>query len=528
MILPLDERLGNYIIEGTKEGLIDDLNEAIERGDTPLEIINGPLMDGMSEVGRLFNDNQLIVAEVLQSAEAMKAAVAHLEPLMENAEDSAKKGKILLATVKGDVHDIGKNLVDIILSNNGYEVIDLGIKVAPQQIIEEVRKHEPTIIGLSGLLVKSAQQMVLTAQDLRQAGIDTPILVGGAALSRKFTDFKISPEYEGPVLYSKDAMDGLAVTNILHDADKKVVYLEELVEKRERSKANAAIAATLEKPVRKQSTAAPLSDVPVQTPRDIKRHVLKNYPLDVVQPYINRQMLIGHHLGLKGKVTELLKQGNEKAVQLNDLVDELIEFLKTEPDYGLNAVYQFFPAQSEGDKLFIYNPDNHQEVLETFEFPRQDTNPHLCLADFAKTISSGQMDYVGFFLVTAGKGIRKWAEKLKLEGDFLKNHALQSLALETAEGFAERIHQLMRDDLGISDPIDMSMKERFAAKYTGQRFSFGYPACPNLEDQEKLFRLLQPQDIGVELTEGCMMEPEASVSAIVFAHPEARYFNVDR
>ncbi|YCI74984.1 methionine synthase [Bacillus sp. R1-10] len=528
VILPLDERLGNYIIEGTKEGLIDDLNEAIGRGDTPLEIINGPLMDGMSEVGRLFNDNQLIVAEVLQSAEVMKAAVAHLEPLMENSEDSAKKGKILLATVKGDVHDIGKNLVDIILSNNGYEVIDLGIKVAPQQIIEEVRKHEPTIIGLSGLLVKSAQQMVLTAQDLRQAGIDTPILVGGAALSRKFTDFKISPEYEGPVLYSKDAMDGLAVTNILHDADKKVVYLEELVEKRERSKANAAIAATLEKPVRKQSTAAPLSDVPVQTPRDIKRHVLKNYPLDVVQPYINRQMLIGHHLGLKGKVSELLKQGNEKAVQLNDLVDELIEFLKKEPDYGLNAVYQFFPAQSEGDKLFIYNPDNHHEVLETFDFPRQDTNPHLCLADFAKPISSGQMDYVGFFLVTAGKGIRKWAEKLKLEGDFLKNHALQSLALETAEGFAERIHQLMRDDLGISDPIDMSMKERFAAKYTGQRFSFGYPACPNLEDQEKLFRLLQPQDIGVELTEGFMMEPEASVSAIVFAHPEARYFNVDR
>ncbi|WP_285766000.1 methionine synthase [Peribacillus sp. SI8-4] len=528
ILLPLNDRLGNYIIEGTKEGLIEDLNKAIERGDTPLDIINGPLMAGMAEVGRLFNDNQLIVAEVLQSAEAMKAAVSHLEPLMENAEDSAKKGKILLATVKGDVHDIGKNLVDIILSNNGYEVIDLGIKVAPQQIIEEVRKHEPTIIGLSGLLVKSAQQMVLTAQDLRQAGIDTPILVGGAALSRKFTDFKISPEYGGPVLYSKDAMDGLAVTNILHDTNKKVVYLEELVEKREKSKANAAIAATLEKPVRKQSTAAPLSDAPVQEPRDTKRHVLKNYPMDVVQPYINRQMLIGHHLGLKGRVAELVKQGNEKAVQLNDLVDELIEFLKSEPDYGLNAIYQFFPAQSDGNRLLIYNPDDHLEVLETFDFPRQDTNPHLCLADFAKSVSSGKMDYVGFFLVTAGKGIRKWAEKLKLEGDFLKNHALQSLALETAEGFAERIHQLMRDDLGIGDPIEMSMKERFAAKYTGQRFSFGYPACPNLEDQEKLFRLLQPQDIGVELTEGCMMEPEASVSAIVFAHPEARYFNVDR
>ena len=528
IVLPLNERLGNYIIEGTKEGLIDDLNKAIERGDEPLKIINGPLMDGMSEVGRLFNDNQLIVAEVLQSAEAMKAAVSHLEPLMENSEDHAKKGKILLATVKGDVHDIGKNLVDIILSNNGYDVVDLGIKVAPQQIIEEVRKHEPTVIGLSGLLVKSAQQMILTAQDLKQAGIDTPILVGGAALSRKFTDFKISPEYDGPVLYSKDAMDGLAVTNILHDTNKKLVYLEELKNKREKSKANAAIAALIEKPERKPSSVAPLRNVPVQIPRDVNRHILKKYPLEVIQPYINRQMLIGHHLGLKGKVAELLKEGNDKAIQLNDLVNELIEFLKAEPDYGLNAVYQFFPAQSDGDKLVIYNPDNHQEIVETFDFPRQDSSPHLCLADFAKPISSGEMDYVGFFLVTAGRGIRKWAEKFKKEGDFLKNHALQSLALETAEGLAERIHQLMRDDLGIGDPIEMTMKERFAAKYTGQRFSFGYPACPNLEDQEKLFRLLHPEDIGVELTDGFMMEPEASVSAIVFAHPEARYFNVDR
>ena len=525
-VLPLDERLANYIIEGTKEGLIADLNLSIERGDGPLDIINGPLMDGMAEVGRLFNDNQLIVAEVLQSAEAMKAAVSHLEPLMENTADSSKKGKILLATVKGDVHDIGKNLVEIILSNNGYEVIDLGIKVAPQQIIEEVRKHQPTAIGLSGLLVKSAQQMVLTAQDLKQSGINVPILVGGAALSRKFTDFKISPEYDGPVLYSKDAMDGLAVTNILHDPVKKAGFLDELDAKRERAKANAAVAASMEKPVRRQSAVAEISDAPVKIPRDLERHVLKKYPIDVIQPYVNRQMLIGHHLGLKGKVASLLKEGNEKAIHLNALVDDLIAFLKSRPDYGLNAVYRFFPAQSDGNKLMIYNPDNQAEVLEIFDFPRQSQNPNLCLSDFTKSVSTGEMDYVGFFLVTAGRGIREWAENWKSKGDFLKNHALQSLTLEMAEGFAERIHQLMRDDLGISDPIEMTMKERFAAKYTGQRFSFGYPACPNLEDQEKLFRLLQPKDIGVQLTDGFMMEPEASVSAIVFSHPEARYFNV--
>ena len=435
---------------------------------------------------------------------------------------------MLLATVKGDVHDIGKNLVDIILSNNGYEVIDLGIKVSSQKIIEEVRKHNPTVIGLSGLLVKSAQQMVLTAQDLKQTGIDIPILVGGAALSRKFTDFKISPEYDGPVLYSKDAMDGLAVANILHDDHKKTAYLRELSEKRETAKENAAIVATMEKPVRKKVEVKPLSAAPVKKPIDQIRHILKDYPIDVVQPYINRQMLIGHHLGLKGKVAELLRKGDERAIELNDLVDELIDFLKSDPGHGLNGIYQFFPAQSEGNKVKVYNPDNHNEILEEFDFPRQESSPYLCLADYLKPVSSGEMDYVGFFLISAGKGIRKWAEKWKQEGDFLKSHAIQSLALESAEGFAERMHHLMRDAQGISDPIDMAMKERFAAKYTGQRFSFGYPACPNLEDQEKLFRLLKPQDIGVELTEGFMMEPEASVSAIVFAHPEARYFNVER
>ncbi|RFU65393.1 methionine synthase [Peribacillus glennii] len=527
-LLPLEERLANYIIEGTKEGLAQDLETALKRGDKPLDIINGPLMDGMAEVGRLFNDNQLIVAEVLQSAEAMKAAVSQLEPLMLNESESAKKGKVLLATVKGDVHDIGKNLVDIILSNNGYEVVDLGIKVASQQIIEAVRAHTPTVLGLSGLLVKSAQQMVLTAQDLKQTGIDIPILVGGAALSRKFTDFKIAPEYVGPVLYAKDAMDGLATVNILHDDEKRAAHLEQLDAKRKAAAANADAAALIVKPERKKPAASVVKDVPVKTPADLNRHILKDYPFDVVLPYINKQMLLGHHLGLKGKVHELLAQGDEKATLLDNLIDELVTFLKGNKEHLLNGVYQFFPAQSEGNKVFVYNPENPGQVLETFNFPRQESSPFLCLADYLKPVSSGDMDYVGMFVVTAGRGIRALAEQWKNDGDFLKSHAISSLALETAEGFAERLHQLVRDAWGIGDSIEMTMKERFAAKYTGQRYSFGYPACPDLEDQEKLFRLLKPQDIGVNLTEGFMMEPEASVSAIVFAHPEARYFNVNR
>jgi 5-methyltetrahydrofolate--homocysteine methyltransferase len=524
--LPLAERLAYYVLEGTKEGLIPDLELALQEYPAPLDIINGPLMEGMKEVGRLFNENQLIVAEVLQSAEVMKASVAHLEPYMEKNDTSAAKGKIVLATVKGDVHDIGKNLVDIILSNNGYQVIDLGIKVAPVDLVETIKKEKPDMVGLSGLLVKSAQQMVITAHDMKQAGIDVPILVGGAALSRKFTDTKISKEYDGLVLYAKDAMVGLSLANQLQDP----IEFEKLVQAKI-EKENAAPLPAYERPassvavkVRKKVN----TDVPVFVPQDTKRHLLKAYSLSHVEPYINKQTLIGHHLGLKGKLDNLLKEKDEKAIKLNDMINDLMYDAKQNGWISPAAVYQFFPAQSDGDTVLIYDPEQPGKVIETFEFPRQDSEPYLCLADFLKPVSSGQMDYVAFFAITAGKGIRQIAEKLKSDGRFLENHALQALALETAEGLAELIHRQIRDRWGFPDSVNFTMKDRFAAKYQGQRFSFGYPACPDLEDQRKLFNLISPEDIGIELTEGFMMEPEASVTAIVFAHPEARYFNVMR
>ncbi|WP_395940622.1 methionine synthase [Bacillus sp. HMF5848] len=507
--MPLADRLANYIIEGTKEGLLPDLELALQEYATPLEIINGPLMAGMAEVGRLFNDNQLIVAEVLQSAEVMKAAVAFLEPHMEKKDDS-NKGKVLLATVKGDVHDIGKNLVDIILSNNGFKVVDLGIKVTPSVLIEAVQKEQPDIIGLSGLLVKSAQQMVITAQDLRDAGISAPMLVGGAALSRKFTDGKISPEYGGPVLYAKDAMDGLALANRLQNPAER----EKLVQEKKPVRQEAAVVVA-ERPVQRSNVSR---DVPIYVPADTKRHILRDWKVDHILPYVNMQMLLGHHLGLKGKVEQLLAQGDDKAHMLKDVIDTLPkDFLQP------SAVYQFFPAKADGDSVIVYDPEDTSRVLETFTFPRQAKGSYLCLADYLKT---DEIDYVGFLTVTAGKGVRDIATEMKNAGQFLQSHAIQAFALELAEGLAERVHQLMRDKWGFPDSADFSMAARFAAKYQGQRFSFGYPACPNLEDQEKLFRLLKPEDIGVELTDGFMMEPEASVSAIVFAHPEARYFNV--
>ncbi|MDT0158893.1 methionine synthase [Bacillus sp. AG4(2022)] len=523
--MSLAERLAYYIKEGTKEGLLEDLKAALLEYSSPLEIINGPLMDGMKEVGRLFNDNQLIVAEVLQSAEVMKASVSYLEPFMEKGTSSGK-GKIILATVKGDVHDIGKNLVDIILSNNGYEVIDLGIKVSPSELVEAVKKEKPNMVGLSGLLVKSAQQMVITASDMKQAGIDIPILVGGAALSRKFTDTKISREYNGLVMYAKDAMNGLSIADQLRDEPEYNRLLAEQEAKRSlplpsalTERKTGALAALKVRP-------SVRSDVPVFVPQDLERHVLRSYTLGHIEPYINRQMLLGHHLGLKGNISRLIESGDEKALKLNDTVDSLIVQAKTEGWIMPSAVYQFFPALSDGNKVIIYDKDDHSRILEVFDFPRQQTEPFLCLADYLKPAGGGEMDYVAFFSVTAGNAVRETAEILKKEGRFLENHALQALALETAEGFAELVHRQIRDRWGFPDPVDFTMKERFSAKYQGQRFSFGYPACPELEDQRKLFDLIKPEEICIDLTEGFMMEPEASVSAMVFAHPEARYFNV--
>ncbi|HJV44891.1 MAG TPA: methionine synthase [Bacillota bacterium] len=523
--LTLEQRLANYVIEGSKDGLLVDIQDALNRY-TPLEIINGPLMDGMSEVGRLFNANELIVAEVLQSAEVMKASVSFLEPYMEKV-DSAVKGKILLATVKGDVHDIGKNLVEIILANNGFQVINLGIKVPPQDLIEAYKREKPDAIGLSGLLVKSAQQMVVTAQDFKSAGIDVPLLVGGAALTRKFTETRIAAEYEGPVLYSKDAMNGLDLANQLMD----VVQREKLVAELKQNQLARLQASENASKSPKVNQEPRISDInrnaPVYVPSDYELHILRDYPLTHVQPYINWRMLLGKHMGIKGNVDQLIEERDEKTLGLKEVIDQLLELGRTQDLIQVQGMYRFFPAQASGDDVIIYDPNDHSKILERFSFPRQSISPYLCLADFVRPIESGVMDTVGFISVTAGKGIRDISTQWKDEGDYLRSHAIQALALELAEAMTERVHHIMRDSLGIPDPTDFTMLDRFGARYQGIRVSFGYPACPNIEDQTKLFKLMQPQQIGVELTDGFMMEPEASVTAMMFAHPEAKYFNAD-
>ncbi|MEK4072415.1 methionine synthase [Paenibacillus sp. FSL M7-0656] len=523
--LSLEERLASYVVEGSKEGLLPDLEQALAKY-TALQVINGPLMRGMEEVGRLFNNNELIVAEVLQSAEVMKASVAYLEQFMEKNETSVK-GKIILATVKGDVHDIGKNLVEIILSNNGYRIINLGIKVPPERIIEAYREEKVDAIGLSGLLVKSAQQMILTAQDLRTAGIDVPIMVGGAALTRKFTKNRIRPEYNGMVVYAKDAMDGLDLANkLMNPVSREVMQLEMEAEKEADASGAVAVQALPELTRVERSDIA--VDHPVLVPPDLDRHTMRNYPLSHILPYVNMQMLLGHHLGLRGSVEQLLASGDKKATDLKAVVDDIMQEAVRDGIIQAHAMYRFFPAQSSGNSVIIYDPKDTSNILHTFTFPRQKVEPFLCLSDFLKPVESGQMDYVGFMVVTAGHGVRELSTAWKDQGDYLRSHALQSVALEVAEGLAERVHHMMRDIWGFPDSAQMTMKQRHGARYQGIRVSFGYPACPDLEDQGPLFKLLQPEDIGVELTEGFMMEPEASVSAMVFSHPQAKYFNVEK
>jgi 5-methyltetrahydrofolate--homocysteine methyltransferase len=530
--LPLEERLQRYIIEGTRDGLFADLDEAMKKY-APLDIINGPLMKGMDEVGRLFGANELIVAEVLQSAESMKAAVSHLEPHMSKAQ-AASRGKVVLATVKGDVHDIGKNLVEIILANNGFQVVNLGIKVPPEQLVQAVREHRPDILGLSGLLVKSAHQMVATAEDLKRAGVETPILVGGAALSRNFVDRNIAPAYgEGTVAYAQDAMSGLELAKQIVDpsahqklkgdlADRRAKLAQEV---KERPKASTVST------VRSKDIAV-LEKVP--RPPDWERHVLTNTPLDHIWKFINPVMLYGRHLGLRGSArqlgtaaeAELAKtEEGRKALALKEHVEELKAFLR-EGRMHARSVFQFFKAASEGNRVLLFDGRTGEQKA-AFDFPRQEKGEGLCLADYVKPLENGQpVDAVGMFVTTAGEGIRELSEELKARGEFLKMHAVQALALETAEGYAELLHTQLRSMWGFPDRPDMTMLERFRAEYTGKRYSFGYPACPRLEDQAGLFAALRPEEIGVRLTDGCMMEPEASVSAIVFHHPQASYFSV--
>jgi 5-methyltetrahydrofolate--homocysteine methyltransferase len=477
-------------------------------------------MAGMAEVGRLFNANELIVAEVLQSAEAMKAAVNHLEQFMEKA-DTAKRGKVVLATVKGDVHDIGKNLVEIILKNNGYDVVNLGIKVPPEELIKAYLLHKPDAIGLSGLLVKSAQQMVITAGDLKAAGIEIPLLVGGAALSAKFTQTKIAPSYSKAVCYAKDAMTGLRLMNQLMDPATRETLMREHTSSGDGFDVTTTVKVT-EIPRAARSPRV-RKDLPIPSVKYLDRKVRLVPDLPDLWSYINPFMLYGRHMGFRGDFEKRFADRDPQAVELFEKMEEVkseaAAFMKA------RAVWQFFEAESEGDSLHLFAPGAKQP-LHTFRFPRQRQGDFLCLSDYILPPQNSQRDHLALLVVTAGEGIRPRAEKAKNEGYYFMSHGLQALAIESAEACAEWLHRRIREDWGFPDPPELTMAQRFTSRYRGKRYSFGYPACPNLDDQAGIWKLLNPEEIGVQLTEGFMMDPEASVSALVFHHPDCTYFGV--
>ena len=528
-----EEQVSNLVVEGSKKDLIPLLDTLLQKY-APLDIINGPLMDGMDEVGKLFNNNDLIVAEVLQSAEVMKASVSHLEQFMEKSESSTK-GKVIMATVKGDVHDIGKNLVGIIIGNNGYDVVDLGINTPAEKIREAIINEKADFVGLSGLLVKSAAEMVNTVAVLREAGIKIPIFVGGAALTEKFTINKIEPSYENNiVIYSKDAMTALADLNKMIVPEKFEEFKQYLQSRRD------MLLLKDKEAIEKLNVRQTVGDVKnadgsfditkvklpeynfekIYKPSTLNKQIITNISAKEVFKYLNLQMLIGKHLGMKWVVRELLEKGDPKATKM---YNEILDIINHGDEYfDIKAVYKYFPCQKKDGKIEILS-DDLKETIETFDFPRQTWGQHLSLNDY---IHPTEIDYIGMFVVSAGEKSRIVSNELKEKGEFYKGHLVNSIGLELAESTAEYAHYLMRKDVGIIDDENLTVDEIHRAKYHGKRYSFGYPACPDLSDQDKLFNLLKPERFGIKLTLGHMMYPEASVSAIVFSQPFAKYFNM--
>ncbi len=522
--LPPRERLHRLVVEGSRTGLEATLDALLAEMD-PLAIINGPLLAGMDEVGRLFGSGQLIVAEVLVSAEVVQAAVDYLRPHL-GGEAAAPRGSILLATVRGDVHDIGKNLVGMIFATNGYRVVDLGVQCPSERLVQAWRQHRTDLIGLSGLLVRSAHQMAATAADLAEAAIAVPLLVGGAALSASFTRSRIAPAYGGEVHYAPDAMAGLALANSLlargqgSDPDgtpQKAPSPAPPVHLGARPIARTETAGAAPAPSRRGGESRPVT---IPRPPDLARHVLRQVPLDDVLAHLNRQMLLGKHLGVRGSLARLLAAADVRATELAERVERLADAAVSRGWLEPAAVFRFFRAHSRDDRVVLLDPGG--SPLAELPFPRQQHPPHRSAADWVAADPEAG-DTVALFVATAGRNTAPAAADLAAAGKLLDAYALQALALETAEATAEWLHRRLRELWGFPDPPELTMEERFRARYRGIRLSFGYPACPDLEPQAELFRLLRPEEIGVHLTEGFMMDPEASVSAVVFHHPEARY-----
>ena len=528
--LPLSERLERRIVDGERSGLEADLDEAL--GTRPaLEIVNDTLLAGMRTVGDLFGSGQMQLPFVLQSAEVMKAAVAHLEPHMEHADESGK-GTIVLATVRGDVHDIGKNLVDIILTNNGYTVVNLGIKQPISAILEAADEHGADVIGMSGLLVKSTMIMKENLEEMNQRGVAVrwPVILGGAALTRAYVEQDLAEVYAGEVRYARDAFEGLRLMDaiVAHRAATDGGSLADALPARRQRLVRQVARPTQTAPEQMPARSDVATDNPVPVPPFWGARVVKGVPLADYSSYLDERALFLGQWGLR-------PTRGEGGQSYEDLVDSdghprlrmWLDRLKTESLLDAGVVYGYFPCVSEGDDLVVLaDPDDVDSAERVrFTFPRQRRDRHLCLADFFRPRDSGQVDVVAFSVVTMGARVSAATAELFAKDAYRDYLELHGLSVQLAEALAEHWHARVRDELGFGAEDDPALDAIFRQGYRGSRYSFGYPACPDLEEQTKLFELLDPGRIGVELSEEFQLHPEQSTSAIIAHHPEAKYFN---
>lgn len=521
--LPLDERLKRRIIDGERNGLENDLDLALA-DRAALDIVNDTLLDGMKVVGELFGSGQMQLPFVLQSAEVMKTAVAWLEPHMEKS-DADGKGTIVLATVRGDVHDIGKNLVDIILSNNGYNVVNLGIKQPVSAILEAAEEHRADVIGMSGLLVKSTVIMKENLEELNQRGMaaDYPVILGGAALTRAYVEQDLYELYGGEVRYARDAFEGLRLMDALIGVKRGVpgASLPELKQRRVRATPAAQVE---ERPEEGHVRSDVATDNPVPTPPFWDTRVVKGIPLKEYASWLDEGALFKGQWGLKqartgeGPSYEELAE-TEGRPRLRGLLDRL----QTDNLLEAAVVYGYFPCVSKDDDLIILDEQGNERTR--FTFPRQRRGRRLCLADFFRPEESGETDVVGLQVVTVGSRIGEETARLFASDSYRDYLELHGLSVQLAEALAEYWHARVRSELGFAAEDPAGMEDMFALKYRGARFSLGYGACPDLEDRAKIADLLRPERIGVHLSEEFQLHPEQSTDAIVIHHPEAKYFN---
>ncbi len=497
----VETKLVQMIINGDKKDLESVLKKALEKY-SGLEVINKFLLKGMKKVGKLFGSGEMQLPFVLRSAETMKKAVSVLEPFMDKKE-IVSKGSILIATVQGDVHDIGKNLVDIILSNNGYEVVNLGIRQSIGSIIQSYKKNPTTCIGLSGLLVQSVLVMKENLEVLNNMGITPPIILGGAALTKNFVEKELKPLYKGEVFYAEDAFEGMQIIDKVLKTSKTFSIKVE----KKKHESSFTIKKTLAPPFWGTKTLS--------------------FSINDVVPYINKISLSILQWKLKKNPKQNFKEYQDF---LNCFVekklDSLIKKANEEKLLDLKVVYGYFPCNSNDKNLLIYENQFSKTPFINFEFPRQDKSGNLCISDYFKPLSSGEKDLIAFSLVTVGDEASKFSKDLferKRYEDYLYWHGF---SVEMAEALAEYFHKYIREEIGVADKDSKSMKDIFAGKYQGCRYSFGYSACPDLKNQKKIFEILKPERIGVSLTENYQLVPEQSTSALISFNQHAKYFTV--